>query len=297
MVSAPCQPNLPVSVRFQLPGSANVLGCRLQNDKTGRVRQSVSHDPRIRSAPAEIRRVAGPPPPHPPSDCVLSQGVAMCRGSRTPTRETRRVRSKRVPGRASDQRPPHQTRRRPATAAPVPGTRRSVTRPSPLPALVALRFQVHPTSSSLVSRQGPRLVQQTARHRPHIRSAPAEPGRAAGPPSSHLSSGQFSLTSRSPDIPFCVLGRGQSSRSSTRAPFFSPGSRPPAFRRQVDASPRNGSPRCPSVASNDPQAESFEICGTPSFSVSESLDLPSPSGPWLETLNPPDCCQRKLPPL
>ena len=105
----------------------------------------MSHEPRIRSAPAEIRRVAGPPPPHPPSDCLLSQGVAMCRGSRTPTRETRRVRSKRVPGRASDQHPLHQTRRRPATAAPVPGTRRSVPRPSPLPALVALRFQVHPT--------------------------------------------------------------------------------------------------------------------------------------------------------
>ena len=129
---------------------------RLQNDKTGRVRQSVSHEPRIRSAPAEIRRVAGPPPPHPPSDCFLSQGVAMCRGSRTPTRKTRRVRRKRVPGRASDQRPLHQTHRRPATAAPVPGTRRSVNCPSPLPALVALRFQVHPTSSSLVSRQGPR---------------------------------------------------------------------------------------------------------------------------------------------
>ena len=129
---------------------------RLQNDKTGRVRQSVSHEPRIRSAPAEIRRVAGPPPPHPPSDCLLSQGVAMCRGSRTPTRETRRVRSKRVPGRASIS--PRCTR--PAAGPPPPHLSPEAVVPCRVQALFPLLSpsvsRCIPPSTSLVSRQGPR---------------------------------------------------------------------------------------------------------------------------------------------
>ena len=203
---------------------------RLQNDKTGCVRQSASHEPRIRSGPAEIRRVAGPAAApafglHPftrgrdvpffPVPIRL-RARQNCRGSRTPSRETRRVR-------------------------------------------------------------------------------PAKPGRAAGPPSPHMSSGHPLLDvdiTLTPLSAYSVSGNPAGPHPGRRS--LVPDHDLPPFGTKFDASLLNGSSRCPSVASNDPQVESFETCNTPSFSVSESLDPPSPSGRWLETLHPPDCCHRTI---
>jgi hypothetical protein len=219
----------------------------------------------------------------------------MCRGSRTPTRETRRVRGKRVPGRASDQHPLHQTRRRPATAAPVPGTRRSVPRPSPLPALVAVCFQVHPTVD--VPGLSPRTEvssadsEAQAAHplspcRTRTRRRPTVFAPVVGP---ILLDVEISPTS----LPACsVAGNPAASQPGRRSSV--PDHDLPPFGTRFDFRPLNGSCRCPLVAANDPPEGSSEICSTPSSSVSESLDPHLRLGPGSRHWPPPDCCRRKM---